>query len=114
MSDTTQPITAVILGGVAVTVRLLNGSEDLVFVREMTPRLMPGYLDRIEDEAAMIEFVCDKPKGWADTLTWESIALLCAEIDRVNAPFFGPWLQRRVARLGVLNNAVPATPAPKP
>lgn len=111
-----------LLGHTDLTVTLLDGSTEQVQVRQLPIREYPAYLAAQLDEAAMVEMICAKPAGWADTLTHESIESIVTEGDRMNADFFGRWLQRRIARqerllpgsLLVQGNAVEHSPTTPP
>ena len=85
-------------GGFEVEVRLIGGSCEKVFVRQLPIRLMPEHLARMENEPALVELFCDKPSGWSDTLTPESFEEVVIEGERLNADFFSRWLRRRLDR----------------
>ena len=74
------------------------GKKELVNVR-LIPISRFGefsfYLSR-NNEGAMIELYCDKPAGWADTLTPESIEALANKGLDINGDFFSKWFVRTV------------------
>jgi hypothetical protein len=94
MNDTLTTV----CGGKDVEVKLGNGSSESVFVRQLPIKLMTQLLAALEDEPKMIELFCDRPAGWSDSLTPESFEALVSEGERINADFFGRWLQRRLKR----------------
>ena len=87
-----------LLGGSEMTAQKLDGTSETVKVRQLPVRLLQSYLLKLDDEAAAIERFCDKPEGWADTLTIESCAAIVTKGEELNSESFFAWLQRRVAR----------------
>ena len=87
-----------LMGGTETTVEKLDGTTETVKVRQLPVRLLQSYLLKLDDEAAAIELFCDKPEGWADTLTIASCAAIVTEGEKLNSESFFAWLQRRVAR----------------
>lgn len=69
-----------------------------VFVRQLKVGDFPRLLNLLDDECRSLELYCDKPKGWADTLTMSQHECLLATAERINADFFWPWVKRRVER----------------
>jgi len=94
MTDSMDTIT----GGRDITARLTNGTIEAVRLRQLPVRLLPKYLETIDDEPARIELVADKPKGWADGLTLASHEELLAASEALNSDTFFAWLRRRVER----------------
>jgi hypothetical protein len=87
-----------LMGGKVVTVALRDGAKEEITVQQLAVAQMPRMLAVIEDEAAMVELFCSKPKGWATTLTPESHEEIVTEGERLNADFFGRWVQRQLQR----------------
>lgn len=87
-----------LMGGSEMTAQKLDGTSETVKVRQLPVRLLQSYLLKLDDEAAAIELFCDKPEGWADTLTIESCAAIVTKGEELNSESFFAWLQRRVAR----------------
>lgn len=87
-----------LLGGSEMTAQKLDGTSETVKVRQLPVRLLQSYLLKLDDEAAAIELFCDKPEGWADTLTIESCAAIVTKGEELNSESFFAWLQRRIAR----------------
>lgn len=87
-----------LMGGTEMTVEKLDGTTETVKVRQLPVRLLQSYLLKLDDEAAAIELFCDKPEGWADTLTIASCAAIVTKGEELNSESFFAWLQRRVAR----------------
>jgi len=85
-----------LMGGRLVKVTLLDGTEIEVKVRQ----LPLGEYDRAfplsEDEIALVAFICEQPKSWADILTPESYELLFATAQEVNAKGFFAFCRRRI------------------
>lgn len=125
--DSNENKNATLFGGVDLTVALQNGGTETVKVRQLTIRFYQKLLEKIDDEAAQLELYCDKPQGWADTLTPASFKEAIAKADEINADFFIPWVKRRLARQelampgfaeklskAVVTSAVSSPPAPSP
>jgi len=87
-----------LMGGKAVTVALRDGVKEEVFVQQLAIAQMPRMLAVIEDEAAMVELFCARPKGWAANLSPEAHEELVTEGERLNADFFARWVQRQLQR----------------
>lgn len=75
-----------------------NGTVETITVRALPVRKFDEFLKLIDDEAATIELVTDKPKGWADTLMPHSHAEILRVSEELNGSDFFAWLQRRVQR----------------
>lgn len=91
--------TETLLGGYTVKVAFNVGSstED-VLVRQLPIKSFPALLAAADDEYKMAELYCDKPSGWAETLTLNSLEAVINEGERVNQDFFSRWVQRRLNR----------------
>jgi hypothetical protein len=85
-------------GGRQAVARMIDGSTEAVFVKQLPVRQLQAYLASIDDEPARIELVTGKPAGWADKLTNESHVELLAAAEGLNADTFFAWLRRRVER----------------
>lgn len=88
-----------ILGGHNATVRMRDGTEEQVVVRQLPLSAMFRYSQVQDDDAAHLELLCDKPSGWGDTVAEDSVDDILRLGDEQNADFFGRWLRRRSARL---------------
>jgi hypothetical protein len=85
-----------VAGGVEVEVSYLDNLEtELVKVRQIPISKISEFLLAMGDEARAIEIYCDKPKGWADTLTLESANLIADKGQEINLPFFHAWWRRQ-------------------
>ncbi len=87
-----------LMGGKTVAAALRDGTKEEVFVQQLAVAQMPRMLAVIEDEAAMVELFCAKPKGWAANLSPEAHEELVTEGERLNADFFARWVQRQLQR----------------
>ena len=87
--------TAALLGGQEVTAALIDGSTETVKVRQLPIRQLQKFMALMGDEAAMVELVCDKPNGWADSLSIDSFEAIAALAWKINHPTF----ERQVLRL---------------
>ena len=66
-----------------------------VLVRYISIRELPK-LDELEsDEAALVEFYCKQPNGWADLLTPDSFEKILAIGNELNFPIRDRWLDRQ-------------------
>ena len=85
-----------ISGGVDVDVSFSNnGANETVKVRQIPISKLSEFLISIGDEARAIELYCDKPKGWADTLTLESANAVADKGQEINLPFLSAWWRRQ-------------------
>lgn len=92
-----------VVGGAEIEIELLDGTRETVLVREIRPRHMEKYLRCFDDEAKSIELFCDKPEGWADTITTASHDTLIEKGQQINVPLFDRWFRRRKERLEILS-----------
>lgn len=92
MSDQPANDLSLILAGERVPVVFLDGSQRIVVVRSLPARtLLTDYLAIIENEAVMLERVCERvagdpalPAGWVDALGDASHAKLVETAERLN------------------------------
>ena len=76
----------------------IDRKTEIVFLRQLPVRLLPQYLATIDDEAARLELLADKPAGWSDKLTADSHVELLEVGEGLNTDSFSAWLRRRVQR----------------
>lgn len=83
-------------------VRKQDGTTDQisesVAVQVLPVKKFPTLAGSLEDEYAMAEIFCDKPKGWADDLTNDSLEAIITKGEALNDDFFSRWARRRLAR----------------
>jgi hypothetical protein len=85
-----------IAGGVEMEVAYqTNGDKEIVKVRQIPISQIQTFIFAMTDEAASIELYCDKPKGWADTLSTESASAIADKGQELNLPFFAAWFRRQ-------------------
>jgi hypothetical protein len=85
-----------VAGGIDLTVNFQNGNgSEVVKVRQIPISKLQEYLNGLGDEAKTIELYCDKPKGWADTLTLESATQIADKGQGLNSPFVEAWWKRQ-------------------
>lgn len=84
-----------LLGGLPISVKFRDGTTEKVFVREVPIRKLPDFMEAQDDEPALVELVCEKPEGWADTLTTESFEGIVRQGGDLNFPLLERWLQRK-------------------
>jgi hypothetical protein len=83
-------------GGVEVEVSYLDNLEtELVKVRQIPISKISEFLLAMGDEARAIEIYCNKPKGWADTLTIQSANAIADKGQEINLPFLDAWWRRQ-------------------
>jgi hypothetical protein len=94
-----------VTGGVELQVKFQdeNLPSEIVKVRQLPIRHMDKYLACFDDEAKAIELFCDKPEGWADSLTPASHNELIEKGQELNFPLFDGWYRRRMARAEMLS-----------
>jgi hypothetical protein len=90
--------TETLLGGKKVSAAKKDGTAEDVFVRQIGIEDCPAYLELQDDELSIIEFVAQKPAGWAKTLTPSCQEQLLEESERINADFFSRWVDRQKKR----------------
>lgn len=111
-----------------LTVTLEAGVTEPVKLRQIRVKeFRAAQSAMLGDEAKLVEICCDKPAGWAETLTPDSFNVLAIDARRINAAFFA-WCERTLAdqlRLmpeGLLEKAMnqslaaskPTSPTPRP
>jgi hypothetical protein len=89
---------ATLLGGTTVTVRKLDGTTEEVKILQLPISKFPEMIGAMDDEIAMVELFCGKPKGWAETLQIDDVERVVIEGERVNKGFFERWFRRKVTR----------------
>ena len=67
-------------------------------IRQLPVSLYPAFLAAQDDEPKMVELLCDRPAGWADTLTPEAFEAIVIAGETLNTDFFSRWVQRRLSR----------------
>jgi hypothetical protein len=92
--------TETLFGGTKVSVQFKGKTDnEEVFVRQLEVDAYPKLLDISMDEFKQIELYCDKPAGWAKTLTPKSHNEIMETAERLNSDFFSPWAARQLKRL---------------
>lgn len=100
--DSTTNGMATLYGSVDVTATFTDGRTETVKVRQLSIRLVEKLAACRQDEAKAIELYCDKPEGWADTLTQASFTEIITKAEEINRDFFSQWLARQAARDKIL------------
>ncbi len=114
MSDQNPIVT--VLGGEELAVALNDGKLALVKVRQMPIRHVPRVLSVIEDEIALMKFVCRREDGtelnddFIDTLTDESHIAIVEKARALNFHRAVAWLERQAAMAHLLAPAVSKMP----
>jgi hypothetical protein len=104
-SKQTDPM-ATLLGGRELTIhRLERDADEKVFVRQLPIKLYPKLRDCLADECAQLELYCDKPPGWAESLTPPQHEQLITVAEEINRDFFSRWLDRQKGRAALLPKA---------
>ena len=89
---------ATLMGGKQLVACHLDGTQEIVDLKQLPVRLLPQYLATIDDEASRLEMILGKPAGWADTITSDSHVELLEAGEGLNSDSFSAWLRRRVQR----------------
>ena len=89
---------ATLMGGKQLVAYYLDGTQEIVDLKQLPVRLLPQYLATIDDEASRLEMILGKPAGWADTITSDSHVELLEAGEGLNSDSFSAWLRRRVQR----------------
>lgn len=77
-----------------VLVHGLDGSTATVNVRTLRLKDFPALLSAQLDMPEQAEIYVGKERGWADKIADESILDVIEAGEKLNADFFGLWLQR--------------------
>jgi hypothetical protein len=80
-----------------------DGKSETVQIRQVGIDLVPDYLAVYGDEAASIDFFCDKPSGWHKTLTRASQVMVMDAGEDLNLDFLESRSARRVGRQKRIN-----------
>ncbi len=112
----TKPTLTTVLGAVAFTAELDDGTTEEVKVRELNVRALIEQWGLIQgDEAALVELYCGKEKGWDDKLLAESHDEILRIGGELNRPRFARWTENRRADIAAMQKAtegLPTLPAP--
>ena len=87
-----------LLGGMEHEVTRRDGSTEKVKIRQLPVSLYPAFLAAQDDEPKMVELLCDRPAGWADTIAPEAFEAIVIAGETLNPDFFSRWVQRRLSR----------------
>jgi hypothetical protein len=72
-----------------IEVRLESSATEQVRLRQVKVKeFRSAQSVALGDEHRLIEICCDKPQGWAETLSPESFGTLAIEARRINTAFF--------------------------
>ena len=93
--NTITPEQAVLSGGIQVNINHMDGACETVTVRLLKIREFPDYLRLVDQEERLVEFLCDKPEGWAETLTVDSLLDICEQGHGINFRNACRWGERR-------------------
>lgn len=91
------PISA-LLGGVEVTVTKVDGSTEVVKVRQLPIKDLPRYLVVYEDESGTIGLFCGRGEAWVSDLDPASAELIIQEGEKLNLDFLARHVTRKIAR----------------
>jgi len=86
------------VGGVELTVKKIDGTEEKIKVRQVPIRRMAQYAVAIQDEGSLAKLFTEKDDQWIDSLTPESFEQIVEEGERLNSFFFARWIARQNAR----------------
>ena len=95
-----------IAGGVEITVTHLDGTQEIVKVRQIPATKLETFMQKLADEATALSIYCDKPLNWADTLDQSSITEICEKGLQINENFLNAWCRRRAKWAEMLNVGV--------
>ena len=87
----------IITGGTPIEVQHLDGSTETVTIALLKIKQFPEYLQKLEDEEALAEFLCGKPEGWSQTLDVDTILKICEKGHDLNFKNACRWGQRRAS-----------------
>ena len=107
-TDPTTPTLVIVNGGMDISVKFLDGKEELIKVRQLPLRLMPAYGAAQGDEGKLCELFTDKDTAWVDSLETESQEQIVETGDSINIDFFARWAGRRMKANEKLKPIMPA------
>lgn len=86
-----------IAGGLEMEVTKQDGTKETVKVRHVPISKIQQLATAIGwgNESHCIELYCDKPTGWADTLSFDSASAIAERGQEINRPFFDAWAARQ-------------------
>lgn len=93
-----QGTIATLFGGIDREVKKRDGTTEAIRIQQLPVRMFNQMLALQDDEPALVELYCGKPKGWADTLTMEDYNSVITAADSLNEAPFDSWLKRRLSR----------------
>lgn len=100
MENENKTSLATLLGGQEITVKMRDGTEEKVMIRDLTIRdLEKHWLNALQSEAVEVELYCGKEAGWDDKITIESHEKIMEIGEPKNRPTAARWGERRRAKL---------------
>lgn len=93
--DKELPSDVFLIGGKAMVARHRDGREEEVVIRLAKVRELPKLLTLLDDEPELLEHLCDKEEGWADSLTIDSHEELVEAALELNRPTLAGFIARR-------------------
>lgn len=116
-----EPVLNAAMGGKSLEVEYLDGTKETVTVRLLPMRaILKEWAALHADEPAMVEFLCGKEEGWADTIRPESHVAIIDAGDKLNDPTYAAWVTRQAADIekakkhGALLGLIPQLPTLTP
>jgi hypothetical protein len=88
------PSTVLLNGFETFTATHFGGRKEEVQIRLVPLREVDEYNNIIGDQPAFVEFICKKDKGWADSLTFESLDHIDNTARAYNDPTIARWIVR--------------------
>jgi hypothetical protein len=84
-----------VAGGVEMEVIFQDGTKENVKVRQIPLSKIQEFSTAVafSNMADAVDLYCDKEKGWADRLSYESARAVMDKGCELNLPFFGAWLK---------------------
>ncbi|MCL5099271.1 MAG: hypothetical protein M1608_17400 [Candidatus Omnitrophica bacterium] len=90
--------TTTLLGGQEIEVTHLDGTSEVVKVRQLPIKDLPRYQAVFEDEAKTVELFCENPAGWSDSLAADSFLKILELGEKLNLDFLAQYAARSKAR----------------
>lgn len=96
------PALTVINGAQKLLVQKIDGTSEDVSVAIVPVSRAGDYIESAGNLSRFVELACNKPAGWADTLSHDSLFEVDAVFRRISDGFIDRYLKRQTEAVGSL------------